>query len=116
MIFLNTTLLLATISCNEALQDSSSLCHNAEEVEWSYWAQGFFSTYCNGCHSSNSVNRFGAPEQINFDSESEVLSQADAIYSSVVLRQTMPKGGGIEERHLESLTAYLHCWGTLDLD
>ena len=116
MIYLNHTLMLMMLSCSSAQTDSSSVCLEAEQVEWNYWAKGFFDTYCRSCHSSATLNRFGAPEQINFDSETEVLSQADEIYSSVVLRQTMPKGGGLEHRHLESLTLYLQCWGAVNLD
>ena len=116
MIYLNHTLMLLMFSCDNEQTDTSSVCSEAEQVEWNYWAKGFFDTYCRGCHSSEALNRFGAPEQINFDSEDEVFAQADEIYSSVIIRQTMPKGGGLEPQLLESLAVYLQCWGSVSYD
>ena len=108
--------MLMLLSCGANEHDSSSPCDEAELVEWNYWARGFFDTYCKGCHSSSTVNRFGSPDEINFDSESEVRSQASAIYDSVILRRTMPKGGGVEEREIRLLKLYLECWGDADHD
>ena len=108
--------MLMMFSCSDNQADTSSVCSEADQVEWNYWAKGFFDTYCRGCHSSEAIHRFGAPEQINFDSEDDVLSQADEIYSSVVTRQTMPKGGGLEHKLVESLTLYLQCWGSVNRD
>ncbi|MBM74892.1 MAG: hypothetical protein CMK59_05790 [Proteobacteria bacterium] len=116
MTLLNQTLMLMLLSCGGVQHDSSSPCYGAEQVEWNYWARGFFDTYCRGCHSSTTVNRFGAPDNINFDSEAEVLSQANAIYDSVILRQSMPKGGGLEDKDMESLRVYLQCWGDVEHD
>ena len=116
MTFLNQNLLLILLSCGGVQHDSSSPCHDAQHVEWNYWAEGFFDTYCRGCHSSTAVGRFGAPDAINFDSESEVISQANVIYDSVIVRQTMPKGGGLEDKEMESLKVYLQCWGGVEYD
>ena len=99
------------LACSETQADSAALCAEADQVEWSYWAEGFFLTYCNGCHSETSLNRYGAPEALNFDSEVEVLKQAELIFDSTLVRQSMPKGGGVEQAELEMLERYLSCWG-----
>jgi uncharacterized membrane protein len=106
-------MLIFFLACGDVHPDSSD-CTSANEVEWNYWTDGFFSTYCNGCHSSTTVNRYGAPESINFDSEQEVLFQADLIYNSVLITQNMPKGGGIGEDELQFLKTYLICWGGVE--
>jgi uncharacterized membrane protein len=104
-------MMILILACATGQKDSASTCEDAQLVEWNYWADGFFSTYCNGCHSSQSPNRYGAPEEINFDSETDVLSQSEEIYNSVLVRQSMPKGGGMEDTELDNLRTYLNCWG-----
>ena len=106
-------MLLFFLACGDVEPDSLD-CEHADEVEWNYWADGFFSTYCNGCHSSMTTNRYNAPESINFDVEQEVLSQAELIYTSVLINQNMPKGGGVEETELQFLKTYLTCWGGVE--
>ena len=103
-------MIMLVLACASGQIDSASTCEDAQLVEWNYWAHGFFSTYCNGCHSIDSPNRFGAPEQINFDTEANVLALSQSVYTSVLVNQTMPKGGGIEQSELDNLRTYLHCW------
>ena len=103
-------MVLLIIACASGHVDSASNCDNAQFVEWNYWASGFFTTYCNGCHSVESSNRYGAPDGINFDSEADVQSRSHEIYKSVLINETMPKGGGVEQSELDNLQVYLHCW------
>ena len=113
MIAVYAQMLLIILACSTSSSDTSLICDEAQEVEWDYWADGFFRTYCKGCHSSTSDNRFGAPERINFDSQDDVIYHADLIYNSVIINQNMPKGGGVEEVELQFLETYLRCWGNL---
>lgn len=110
------TLLLLALACTgkddapEPTDDSAAAaCDTAPGVTWDNWGDGFFSTYCRACHSANTPDRMGAPESINFDSESEVRTQAALIRDSVLVREAMPVGGGVYEEDLFLLDVLLTC-------
>lgn len=76
---------------------------------WSNFGEGFFITYCNACHAAESPNRFGAPDEITFDTEEEVQDQAASVHSAVIEAETMPLGGGLPPEDLAQLENYLNC-------
>jgi len=83
---------------------------NAEfNITWENWGEGFFISYCNGCHSSDSSNRFGAPENITFDTQKEAQEWLDRIHIRTVQTTDMPPGGGVIEEDLEFLEIWLDC-------
>jgi len=84
-------------------------CAGQAEVTWSGWAQGFFRGYCTSCHSRTAPDRWGAPEGIDFDTESDVVSRSAQIRSAVLERESMPVGGGVIADDLELLELYLDC-------
>ena len=84
-------------------------CETAPEVSWENWGEGFFLTYCNSCHSQVSENRNGAPEDVNFNTYSEVKHWKERIHVRVLEEGTMPLGGGVYPEDLEMLEVFLAC-------
>ena len=98
------------LSCSEKPTDTAISCEDAAALEWNYWANGFFRTYCLSCHSAQSSERYGAPQGINFDKQEDVEMLADLIYESVIIEERMPEGGGVDPAELQRLEGYLRCW------
>jgi uncharacterized membrane protein len=59
---------------------------------WANYARGFFSAYCNRCHSSQltGLGRNGAPHGFDWDSEAVVRAQLDFIRGDVGESNYMP--------------------------
>jgi|HubBroStandDraft_6_1064221.scaffolds.fasta_scaffold638346_2 hypothetical protein len=60
---------------------TNATCPTSNAPTYGSFGQTFFTTYCIGCHSANSANRNGAPNNINFDTEAEIKAQAADIDS-----------------------------------
>ena len=104
------TLLLACAGPGDsASSDNSAACADAPDVRWDNWGHGFFLTYCGACHSSGSANRNGAPEDVNFDTEADVVAWKDRIQVRVLDESTMPMGGGVYPEDLDLLKVMLAC-------
>ena len=86
---------------------ASADCEVEVPVTWNGWAGGFFATYCRSCHSVSTPNRQGAPEGVDFDTQSDVDRQLDAIWRTVLDQQRMPVGGGVYPDDLVLLEQYL---------
>lgn len=84
-------------------------CDSGEAVDWGGFADGFFATYCRSCHSAGLSERYGAPEGVDFDTEAEVLAQAERIRARALDEGDMPPGGGVVTGDLALLTRYLDC-------
>jgi hypothetical protein len=76
-------------------------------VTWSNWAQGFFTTWCQPCHSEQTPERNGAPEGVNFDTYDQVAAQRELIWWSVMEEQRMPTGGGMTDDEYAFMAAFL---------
>jgi uncharacterized membrane protein len=75
---------------------------------WDNTGDGFFATYCRGCHSAETPNRYDAPEGVDFDTEAQVIAQ-QALIRAVVDGGTMPVGGGILDDDLTLFGLYMDC-------
>ncbi|MCB9765881.1 MAG: hypothetical protein H6739_39270 [Alphaproteobacteria bacterium] len=104
-------LLLTLAACSDKTADDSGAagCDTGPALTWQNWGDGFFATYCRSCHSDTTPNRMGAPESINFNTLEQVRDQAALIRDSVLVRQSMPVGGGVYEEDLELLGIFLDC-------
>ena len=87
-----------------------SICEDAPAVNWDNWAQGMIITHCQGCHASSSPQRYGAPESVTFDTESEAAIWADRIWIRTVEEETMPPAGGLLDDDIYLLRVWLTCW------
>ena len=73
------------------------------------WTQGFLKSKCQSCHSTQTLYRYNAPENIFFDDYEDALEHIEAIRSSVLERETMPPGGGLSEDEKILLEQWLEC-------
>ncbi|MCB9743730.1 MAG: hypothetical protein H6740_14115 [Alphaproteobacteria bacterium] len=104
-------LLALSLSCGDAPVDSGvpAICEDAPALTWANWGDGFFATYCRSCHSETTPDRRGAPEGIDFNTREQVQAQAALVRDSVLVRGSMPVGGGVYEEDLEMLEVFLDC-------
>ena len=99
------------LSCSTKTTDSASStpeCTTVDstDVTWNTWAQGFFMTWCQACHSATTQDRHGAPAGTDFDTEMAVMQWRDRIIIRVIEDQSMPLGGGLSSDDLDLLQRY----------
>ncbi|GDX78378.1 hypothetical protein LBMAG42_01890 [Deltaproteobacteria bacterium] len=104
-------LLTLWLACaGEELDSNAAYCAEAPSVSWDGFAHGFVTTYCTSCHSvNNTQHRYEAPEGVDFDTEADVVRQAERVRARVLDDATMPIGGGVYEADLVLLDTYLTC-------
>ena len=108
---------LLVAGCDQEVPDADSapaldefaICEEAPAVTWNNWAEGFFLTWCRGCHSAGAADRHGAPEGLDFDNEEDILFWQSSIRIAVLEAGSMPLGGGVFEDELYLLEVYLDC-------
>ncbi len=84
-------------------------CDTAADVTWEDWGDGFMRTQCQGCHASGTDNRFGAPDDVVFDTEADVITWRDRILVRTVDERSMPPAGGVDDVDLQLLETWLRC-------
>ena len=88
-------------------------CTEQPEVTWDSFSHGFMLDYCTSCHSvNNTSSRYGAPDGVNFDAESDVAALVERVWVRVIADEDMPAAGGVYPGDLYLLDVYLTC--TLD--
>ena len=104
-------LFLAACTGTPDVDTSASVarCEDPTAVTWNNWAEDFFTTYCDACHSSRAVDRRGAPESAVFDTEAQAVAQLARVRARVLEQQTMPLGGGVFEDDLVLLGRWVDC-------
>ncbi|MFN7142292.1 MAG: hypothetical protein ACK4YP_00825 [Myxococcota bacterium] len=102
-------LLLPLASVPPPPDTASAGCDTGPHVTWDSFGEGFFTTYCQACHSGTAPNRAGAPVGVDFDTEAQVRAQAERVRVRVLDEGTMPVGGGVYEDDRELLARYLAC-------
>lgn len=93
-----------------ACATDSATCDSAA-VSWDNFTAGFIAGRCQSCHGSGAADRHGAPESVTFDTEAEVVDQAEGVRDSVLERQSMPPAGGLTDTERERLADWLACPG-----
>lgn len=89
--------------------ESAAGCDTGYDVSWDGWAHGFFLSYCASCHSEAALDRHGAPEGVNFDTEAQARALAEAIRLTVIEERSMPLGGGMRDDDRVLLERWLNC-------
>lgn len=111
MMLLFTLLACGSDETTDSAPASTVDCATAPaDVTWDAFGHGFFLTYCTACHSANNAdNRYGAPAEVNFDTEQDVYDLSDRVRVRVMQDADMPIGGGVYEDDLSLLDIYLTC-------
>jgi hypothetical protein len=85
-------------------------CDDVPLVNWNNFAEGFFIQNCNGCHHSEASHRYGAPENVIFDTAEDVWSQKSMVlYVAGGDDPSMPPQGGSTQSEREMLEIWLNC-------
>ena len=79
-------------------------------IHYANFGDGFMRSNCQGCHHSDTDNRFGAPESVVFDTRDDVESQLGRIIERTYGDTGgMPPAGGIPAEDVEKLKTWLEC-------
>ena len=100
---------LLLLACDAGEIAAAPTCDEGPVLAWENYGDGFFTEYCQGCHADAAPQRFGAPADVVFDQEGDVLNQLDDVVRVVLAEERMPPGGGISEEELGRLRRYLDC-------
>ena len=85
-------------------------CDEAPLVDWVNFGEGFFVQNCNGCHHSATPDRYGAPEDVIFDTADDVWAQKGMVLGTAGGESpTMPPNGGSTVTQREKLQIWLQC-------
>ena len=62
------------IGCETAADSADSACANAPVIGWNDYGQALLLEHCQSCHASTAPDRYGAPEEVYFDSYDDVVN------------------------------------------
>jgi hypothetical protein len=92
------------------LDTASTFCDEGPTITWANFGNGFLIENCNGCHAATAVNRFGAPEDITFDTVDEVWAWATIVLAVATGdKPSMPPTGGVVDDDRLRLEYWLRC-------
>jgi len=85
-------------------------CVDAQLVTYNNFGESFIKHSCQGCHFSEAVNRYGAPETVSFDDLEAVWDRASSILAVAAgPSPVMPPQGGVTELQRIKLIWWLRC-------
>jgi hypothetical protein len=85
-------------------------CDEQPMLNWDNFGQGFMIQNCNGCHHSESPDRYGAPPDAIFDDVADVWARRGGVLSSAGgANPWMPPNGGTKALEREKLEIWLRC-------
>jgi hypothetical protein len=85
-------------------------CGDAPVINYVNFGEGFMLEACQGCHATDTPDRYGAPESVNFDTAPQIWAQVDRILVRAVGEYaTMPPLGGVVEQDRLKLQYWLEC-------
>ena len=86
-------------------------CDTAKpRLSWETFGQGFLRSQCQGCHASTAADRFGAPENVIFDTEEDAVEFADRILARAAGPDAdMPPAGGPSPEDRVRLARWIEC-------
>lgn len=98
------------ISCQPEIEDSAEPIVVCDDPPlYKDWVEGFLKGKCQPCHAANTPNRYGAPENVYFDSEEASLFWIEAIERTTLEWESMPPSGGVTDDEKELLKLWLDC-------
>jgi uncharacterized membrane protein len=87
----------------------ADLCANAPVVTWENFGAGFVTQNCQACHAASAPERQGAPSDVVFDTEDDVLERSAGVLGRVVDRGDMPPQGGLTDDDRYLTEVWLTC-------
>lgn len=86
-------------------------CDTSEPRQtWETFGAGFMTAQCQPCHASTAPDRFGAPEDVVFDTEDDAWIWADRVLARATGEEPdMPPAGGPTPIDRERLVQWLTC-------
>ena len=101
---------LWSCAANDLVKDTGTVnCSSADVPSYQEWTNGFLLSKCQPCHASTTPNRYGAPEQVTFDSYEQVEPWLESIARTVLEEETMPPSGGVTNEERDLLDLWLSC-------
>ena len=90
--------------------DTADLCSDVPTVTWNNFGHGFVLENCQGCHASTTPNRYGAPEEVYFDTVEDAWTWSQRmLIRSTGDNPTMPPNGGVDVDERTKLEWWLLC-------
>lgn len=106
-------MLLWLWACGTEDDTAADACADAPLVTWENFGEALLVEHCQPCHASTAVERFGAPEEVSFDTEADVIEHRERILAVATGESwTMPPVVEIGETDRELLWIWLTCWET----
>jgi hypothetical protein len=85
-------------------------CDDAPVLTWNNFGQGFITEACQGCHAGDTPDRYGAPEDVLFDTVAQAWDRADRILARASGDYpSMPPLGGTNADDRLRLEYWLRC-------
>ena len=104
-------LLVACVACGSESEPQAECGDEVPLVSWETFGEGFLTTYCQGCHAADSLDRQKAPETIVFDTEEDALANKAGILAAAASdAPTMPPNGGPGDADRDKLDIWLTCF------
>jgi uncharacterized membrane protein len=106
-------MLLLLLGCGTETDTAADACADAPVVTWDNFGQALLVEHCQPCHASTATERFGAPEEVSFDTEDDVIEHRQLILDVATGDDwTMPPVVEIGETDRELLWIWLTCYET----
>jgi uncharacterized membrane protein len=105
--------LLVLVACgasNESL-DQRACPSGGTTLTYASFGAEFFGQWCESCHAASSANRNGAPPDVTFDTQAQIIAWKDRIYARAADDNTsMPLGpDGPDSATRQELGDWLAC-------
>lgn len=93
-----------------AVDTEAEFCDGAPLMTYENFGAGFVTENCQACHASTTVNHYGAPENVTFDTREQCWQWRDRILARAgVDDPTMPPNGGVTDDDRLRLRWWLIC-------
>ena len=94
----------------DTAEPAPDFCDDAPLLTWNNFGQGFIREACQGCHATDVPDRYGAPEDVVFDTVEVTWAQADRVLARATGDfPSMPPLGGTHESDRVKLEYWLVC-------
>ncbi len=94
----------------DTAEPEPDFCEDAPLLTWENFGRGFITEACQGCHASTAANRYGAPDEVIFDTVEITWEQVDRVLArGAGDYPSMPPLGGTTDMDRLKLEYWLLC-------